>query len=301
MKSPLMIMGGDLNFSLGRAEAWGPSAREDPLAEFFLNLISENNLIDPSPIKLKPTWRNRRMGEDWIAKRLDRFLVVESLTSKVPMIRQWVEEIGNSDHFPIFLDLTIPPHKPPAPFKFNSAWLQDPSFCKLFTETWIYHDQNACEDKSFLFMENLKRLKKATISWAKDRKLKQNEEMTRIREELKQMESMEIDGYSSQVSRDRILLFEKQQNKILLEREEEWRIKSREIWLKAGDENTRFFHNFAKDQGEATITEVFRTVQSFPRFVEEDEAEDLTIPVTKEEIEATMKLMGKDKSPGPDG
>eukprot|EP00253_Pinus_taeda_P030972 PITA_30972 len=243
MKSPLMILGGDLNFSLGRAEAWGPFAREDPLSDFFFNLVTENNLIGPSPIKLKPTWRNRKIGEDRIAKRLDRFLFAESLSSKVPMIRQWVEEIGNSDHFPIFLDLTIPPHKPPAPFKFNPAWLQVPSFYNMFKETWIHPDQNAGEDKSFLFMENLKRLKKATISWAKDRKLKQNEEMISIREELKQMEN----------------------------------------------------------QGEATIAEVFSTVQSFPRFIEEDEAEDLTIPVTKEEIEAAMKLMGKDKSPGPDG
>eukprot|EP00253_Pinus_taeda_P014508 PITA_14508 len=117
MNNPMMILGGDLNFSLGRNEAWGPSAREDPFAEFFLNLFSENNLIDPAPVKLKPTWRNKRVG----------------------------------------------------------------------------------------------------------------------------------------------------------------------------------------DQREATITEVFKTVQSFPRFVEEDEAEDLLIPVTKEEVEVAMKLMGKDKSPGPDG
>eukprot|EP00253_Pinus_taeda_P023068 PITA_23068 len=188
-------------------------------------------------------------------------------------------------------------------------------------------------------MENLKRLKKATISWAKDRKLKQNEELNRIREELKQMESIEEDGYSSQASKDRILHLEKLQNKILLDKEEEWRLKSRAIWLKSGDENTSFFHNFAKgrksfniiwslkneegrevnsfpelsglgqrhfqeifsDPGEATIAEVIRTTQCIPRFIEEDEAEELKIPVSKEEVEAAMKLMGKDKSPGPDG
>eukprot|EP00253_Pinus_taeda_P029977 PITA_29977 len=246
MNSSLMIVGGDLNFSMGRAEAWGPSAREDPLSDFFHKALLDKNLIDPSPIKLKPTWRNRRSGEDRIAKRLDCFLLSEGLISKIPLFRQWVEE---------------------------------------------------------------------------------------------NLESIEADGYSSQASKDRILHLEKLQNHILLAKEEEWRLKSRAIWLKSGDENTSFFHNFAKgrksantiwslkdeegrvvksfsdllglgqrhfqrifsDTGEATIAEVIRTAQCFPRFVEEDEADELSIPVSKEEVEAAMKNMAKDKSPGPDG
>eukprot|EP00253_Pinus_taeda_P033133 PITA_33133 len=286
MKSPLLIVGGDLNFSIGRAEAWGPSAREDPLSDFFLSLLLDNNLIDPSPSKFKPTWRNRRTGEDRIAKRLDRFLLSEGLILKVPIFKQWVEEIGNSDHFPIFLDISFSPPKPPSPFKFNSSWLQDPCFKNLFVETWIHPDRDARE-----------------------------------------------------ASKDKILQLEKLQNKILLDKDEEWRLKSRAIWLKAGDENTTFFHNFAKgrksvntiwslkdeegkevntfsglsglgqrhfqslfsDSREATIAKVIRTFQCFPRFVEEDEAEDLSAPVTKDEVEAAMKLMVKEKSPGPDG
>eukprot|EP00253_Pinus_taeda_P010674 PITA_10674 len=281
MNSSLMIVGGDLNFSLGRVEAWGPSAREDPLSDFFHKALLDKNLIDPSPIKLKPTWRNRRSGEDQIAKRLDRFLLSEGLISKIPLFRQWVEEVGNSDHFPIFLELSFPPPKPLAPFKFNSSWL----------------------------------------------------------EELKNLESIEADGYSTQASKDRILHLEKTQNHILLAKEEEWRLKSRAIWLKSGDENTSFFHNFAKgrksentiwslkdeegrvvktfsdlsglgqrhfqrifsDSGEATIAEVMRTAQCFPRFIKEDEADELSIPVSMEEVEATMKNMAKDKSPGLDG
>eukprot|EP00253_Pinus_taeda_P008825 PITA_08825 len=339
MKAPMMIVGGDLNFSIGRAEAWGPSAREDPLTDFFLQLLSDHHLIDPSPIKLKPTWRNRRVGEARITKRLDRFMISEGLFSSVPMIRQWTDEIGNSDHFPIFLDLSFPPPKPPSPFKFNPSWLLEPSFISIFSSTWIHPDDHSSEDKSFLFMENLKRLKKATISWAKERQKKQNEDLVKIREELTSLESTEADGYSSQDSKERILQLEKAQIQILLAKEEEWRLKSRAIWLKAGDENTSFFHNYAKgrksantiwslkneegrqvntfsdlsvlgqrhfqriftDPGEVNIAEVLRTAQCFPRFLEEDEATDLAGPVSKEEVEAAMKCMGKDKSPGPDG
>eukprot|EP00253_Pinus_taeda_P011302 PITA_11302 len=339
MKLPLMVVGGDLNFSLGRAEAWGPSAREDTLTGFFIQFLKDHNLIDPSPISLTPTWRNRRTEEDRIAKRLDRFLISEGLIRLVPLFRQWVEAIGNSDHFPIFLDLSFPPPKPPAPFKFNSSWLEEPSFNSLFKSTWICANRNATESKSYLFMENLKRLKTATKSWEKERQKKQNEELIKISEELKSLESMDSDGYSTQSSKDRILFLEKAQNQILLAKEKEWRLKSRAIWLKAGDENTRFFHNYAKgresantiwslkdeagrelktfselsslgmrhfqnifsDTGETTIAEIIRTAQCFPRFIEEGMDDELSVPVSKEEVEAATKSMGKDKSPGPDG
>ena len=89
IKSDLVILGGDLNFSLGQSEVWGPHAQIDSLTGFFTQKLEENNLLDIEPIKLKPTWRNNRCADGKIAKRLDRFLVAEQIVDRAFLIRQW--------------------------------------------------------------------------------------------------------------------------------------------------------------------------------------------------------------------
>ena len=85
-----LIIRGDLNFTLGAHEIWVPRVRLDTLSPFFGNLLHNLKLVDLDPQKLKPTWTNRRMGEDWIAKWLDRFLMAENLLEKYLMFKQWV-------------------------------------------------------------------------------------------------------------------------------------------------------------------------------------------------------------------
>eukprot|EP00253_Pinus_taeda_P019083 PITA_19083 len=339
IKDRSLILGGDLNFSIGTSEAWGPNARVDPLSDFFSNTLQAHNLIDVNTLKVKPTWRNRRIGEGRVAKRLDRFLISEDLTNDIPLFRKWVGEGGNSDHFPILLEFNKPPSKPASPFKFNASWLQEESYNILFRNSWRHPGGLQIENKGAHFWDNLKRLKKVTIEWAKDRKKAQLEELSLIDAKLRAFEEPETDGYINQESKDKILQLENQRSKILLEKEEEWRQKSRAIWLKAGDENTKFFHNYAKGrknantiwklkdlegreassfedlsrmgkkhfqnlftaQGGITLAEIIRTAQCFPWFVEEEEAGNLMEVVSKEEVEHVIKSMAKDKSPGPDG
>ena len=41
-----LVIGGDINVSLGISESWEPHAHVDPLADFFLNKIWMSCLID---------------------------------------------------------------------------------------------------------------------------------------------------------------------------------------------------------------------------------------------------------------
>jgi hypothetical protein len=75
-------LGGDLNFSIGAVESWGQRAQDDSLSDFFVHKLGEAGLIDIAPIRLGPTWRNKRLGEDHIAKRLDHFLISSLLVEE---------------------------------------------------------------------------------------------------------------------------------------------------------------------------------------------------------------------------
>lgn len=87
-----VLVGGDLNFSLGNLESCGPRASIDPLTKFFKHHLIQKDLIDIEPIKLEPTWRNRRTRMVHVAKRLDRFLVGDSIVVLRDLqSQQWVE------------------------------------------------------------------------------------------------------------------------------------------------------------------------------------------------------------------
>jgi len=70
LKNSLAVLGGDLNFSLGAMEIWGPTAQVDPLTEFLIAKLEIIGLLDISPVKLSPTWRNMRIWKAHVRKKL---------------------------------------------------------------------------------------------------------------------------------------------------------------------------------------------------------------------------------------
>lgn len=122
-----VVVGGDLNVSLGLSTSWGPLAQGNLFMGKFINV---------DLIKDKPTWRNKRVGEARVAKHLEHFLKKEDLAAQNSSFRQWVGFSMESDHFPIYLELKGASKKPGSPFKFNSSWLKNQTYNKLVRLIW---------------------------------------------------------------------------------------------------------------------------------------------------------------------
>lgn len=82
-----LVIGGGLNFSIGFRESWGTNAQVDSLIETMELLLEHHHLTDIPMIKPVPTWQNQRVGEVALARRLDQFLIKDSLIQKLSLYR----------------------------------------------------------------------------------------------------------------------------------------------------------------------------------------------------------------------
>jgi hypothetical protein len=113
-------------------------------------------LIDVAPDKLNPTWKNKRIGDDIIAKRLYFFLIFDKLLDNPLQFRKWIGSKGESNHSPIFLEVSRRMMKPINPFKFNLSWLKDENFHTLVKDCWITLDTLSREVVGVQFVTNIK-------------------------------------------------------------------------------------------------------------------------------------------------
>ena len=262
--------------------------------------------------------------------RLDRFLVTVDWESQFSNVIQSTVLRPVLDHSPVLLDSDGIKSRP-SPFRFENIWLKFEGFKDLLRGWW----QSLHFSSSFnlVLASKLKALKGILRAWNK-------EVFGRV--DLKK-EALSRISFWDDVEKEKELSLEeakerekarKDYKKWVDLEEVSWRQKSREIWLKEGDRNTRFFHrmtNFHRRRNSIRsiringrtfvkeleikegLVDTFQSLLSAsnnwrPPFsdlqfnlIGEDQAAKLEEMFTEEEILAAVSGLNDDKAPGPDG
>ncbi|GKV49208.1 hypothetical protein SLEP1_g55970 [Rubroshorea leprosula] len=320
-------VGGDFNAVRSVEERAGSNGVSKEMEEFD-RFIHDAGLVDLPLTGRKYTWFN---SNGLHMSRIDRFLFSEEWLMNWGDLRQWGLKRTVSDHCPIL----IKEEKidwGPKPFKFFDAWLDQPGCVEMIRKVW-----NTAEIKGwkgYRLKEKLKITKKALKEWSGNSMPEIDKKIDEAELEIAALDSKGENSHlsSEEVNRRRHCFLQLWDN--LKIKESMWQQKSRKMWLKEGDANTKFFHRCVKIRWKKNeinsvqikgkrcvgVTEIREQVAqyfeelfaeekwqrpkldgiNFKKISEEDNTL-LTAPFNEEEIRSAVWDCDSSKSPGPDG
>ncbi|GKA23216.1 RNA-directed DNA polymerase, eukaryota [Tanacetum coccineum] len=264
--------------------------------------------------------------------KLDRFLVSEGFTSLFPHISAICLDKHLSDHRPILLREIITDYGA-SPFRIYHSWFKLNGFDQMVYNSWnsfTLDDSNAM----IRFKKKLQLMKKAIRLWVASYKRDQTHTVREIKMKLHDIDK-ELDqgGVNNEILMSRKDLMKQLQDVKYLETSD-YAQKAKIQWAIEGDENSKFYHGIINRKranlsikgimvdGE-WVDDPFRVKDEFrnhfsnrfqapgssrghlnflsPNRLSHEQAADLEIPITHDEIRAAVWDCGENKSPGPDG
>jgi hypothetical protein len=215
----------------------------DQFRERMDDLISDLDLFDVPSAKGMYTWNNRRAGPGHIAARLDQFLISNSFLALPDKACSSNLPWAGSDHLPISLIFESQKNWGPIPFRFNPLWMEQSKFLSSISQIW---NQWITGSPNYIWEKKLKLVKGLLKYWEKT---SSNLAQNNVRDKKFQLENIQEEMETKEVQQSHIMTeqkIHKEYMQALTEEEIIWRLKSRSLWLKAGDQNTSFFHRQAK-------------------------------------------------------
>ncbi|XP_062099715.1 uncharacterized protein LOC133805549 [Humulus lupulus] len=315
---------GDLNNVLYQWEKRGGHAYPSGLINGFQDTLVDCGLSDMELIGHPYTWERGRGTPNWIEVRLDRALISQSWRSIFSAAKLVNLEISASDHSPLWLDLAYQKRDPYVKrFRFENAWVREPMCRQIIQDNWVAYSTDTLQNK-------IKCCSTALAEWGKDITGNFKERISQCNRVLRQLKGRRDDESVRRYQEIHSCLFE-----VLTQKEIFWRQRSKQLWIQAGDQNTKFFHACAStrkranqltslkndhgmwvdwDNGlgnvivdyfrnifSASTTDWDRVTECVPESITEEINLELLAPVEEGEAKEALFQMHPDKSPGPDG
>ena len=295
-------------------------------------MIDECGFLDLGFEGQKYTWSRHFENGSSIWERLDRCLVTSSWFLSFPGSKVYHLRCDSSDHIPLFIRLSgIDAPRQKKKFRFEEMWLSNRECEDVIFSAWHSGDGLRFED------DVLKKIDKCgkQLTWW-DRNVFGN-----VRRELERLKKQLVEAKSAaMVSGENFRVRQlKKEIEVLLDRESiMWAQRSRLLWARNGDRNTKYFHSRAtqrlrrnkvegirdsegiwRDQQhnisvvlvdyfkelfsscEAVGTQMMDVLSCIPTIIDEEMNSMLSREFSEQEVVDALKQMAPLKAPRPDG
>nr|GEW55628.1 RNA-directed DNA polymerase, eukaryota [Tanacetum cinerariifolium] len=285
------IVMGDFNEVRCKDERWGSTYYAQG-ASSFNAFISSSGLFDIQLEGYSFTWALPSAAK---MSKLDSFLVTDGLLSSFPQLSTVCLDRHLSDHRPILLREILVEFGATT-FRIYHSWFLLSGFDQMISSSW---NSFTLDDSNGMirFRKKLQLLKKEIRIWVADYKKKQTGRIQNLKDQLRDIDVLLDQGGVT----DDILLSRMDLSKQLQDLSSsdncDFIQKAKVRWAVEGDENSQFFHDRFNDSGLFCGKLNF----SFPNRLSIEQAADLEIMVSNDEIRNAVWGCGENKSPGPDG
>ncbi|XP_021803273.1 uncharacterized protein LOC110747395 [Prunus avium] len=275
---------GDFNEILWAFEKQDGRAFYPTQRRHLSDFMNTNELLDLGFQGQAYTWCGKRTNGVLIREWLDRELINILWQERWPCTFLTHLPMLGSDQCPLLVALESAKPATRRPFKFEAFWAWDPDCKGVVARSWIGSHILNCNSSSS-WGTNLRRCSRDLKAWSRI-KFSNSKKQTEVL--LTELDMLQC-NWAANCSRINQIGFELS---TLWKREALfWKQRSKIKWLKEGDSNTAFFHNYRG----MTFLPLFSPV------ISAEMNDTLCYPITEEEVKDAAFQMGALRAPGPDG